>query len=246
MNLPHQDTTIGLAAGVRTSAAVDAWNDDPVVAAPPPPAFASPAMSPAASATTADATSLAARGPSLPAQSVPAHSAAAPAAVISEEGMLQSALTPLMLTTGIYLLLSAFGEVVWQMRVPELGNVQWRFVAIGVLAPNLLVISIGSIFITAAVMRASRRVWGWLWMFYTAISGLLMLILLPLFVLDLLQIRPILPASMSGQFLVMSAIKNIFAYAGAAVICFLCTLSTRRALRVERERAAASLRAWSA
>jgi hypothetical protein len=83
-------------------------------------------------------------------------------------------------------------------------------------------------------------------MIYTAVSGLLMLIVLPLFVLDMLQIRPILPSSMSGRFLAMSAIKNIFAYAGAAVVCFLCTLSTRRALRVERERAAATLRAWSA
>jgi hypothetical protein len=130
--------------------------------------------------------------------------------------------------------------------VPEIGNVQWRFVAVGVLAPNLLVMSIGSVFITAAVMRATRPVWSWLWMTYSAISGLLMLVLLPLFVLDMLQIRPILPASMSGRFLTMSAVKNIFAYAGAASICFLCTLTTRRALRVERERAAAALRAWSA
>ncbi len=167
-------------------------------------------------------------------------------ALPGEETLLQAALTPLMLTTGIFLLLSAFNEVIWQMRVPEIGNVQWRFVAIGVLAPNLLVLCIGNVFITAAAMRASRPVWGWLWMIYSTVSAIAMLLLVPLFILDALQIRPILPPTMSGRFLIMSVVKNIFAYVGAGALSILCAITTRRALRVERERAAATLRAWSA
>lgn len=230
MNTPDKSTSTP-SNSIGRNSAVDAWNDD-----------------------AADVASISRLPPVAPLASSAPMAAAAPtagarpitASLPGEETMLQSALTPLMLMTGIYLLLSAFSEVVWQMRVPEIGNVQWRFVALGVLAPNLLILSIGNLFITAAAMRASRPIFARLWMIYSTVAAVAMLLLIPLYALDTLQIRPILPATMSGRFLVMSVVKTIFAYVGAALLAILCTITTRRALRVERERAAATLRAWSA
>ncbi len=124
--------------------------------------------------------------------------------------------TPLLLFAGllIALPLMELADAVWPMRP---GNVEWRFGATGLLSKTLLQPLLGSIIIVVVATQTEKKrlqdaMWG-----LNAIAAVFLLLVLPLFMLDSLQLRGRVPVEAKFRF-DLATIKAVLVYGSALVV----------------------------
>lgn len=153
-------------------------------------------------------------------------------------------LTPVLTILAGYACLSGFFDLMGSAVPGAFSNPNWRFGAVGAAAPTLVKPVIGAALATIALILSERRLLSQLVMWTLVLIGLGMLAVVPLFVLDGLQVRPGLPSSMSGRVLLVNVAFALSFMVMGALVLFTCAWSLRKAVRSWATNENVAVEAW--
>ncbi len=204
---------------------VDAWNDAPTNAQD------------GRTVTSSGASSSAGAFPPLPFGGAPANRAATAAppanpataanAVVATVENVLWLLEPTLWVIGLYLLLSGMESAIDRASPGSLSSPTWRFGTVGAASPALVSVVLGAASFTIALVTRGRRRLSLVMMSLFVLAALALLVLLPLFAMDGIQVRPTLPSRLTGTAMFVSvglALSNIV----LAIVSFIVFALTLR------------------
>ncbi len=151
---------------------------------------------------------------------------------------------PVLTVLAAYAVLSGFFDLMGSSVPGVVSNPNWRFGAVGAAAPTLVKPVFGAALATIALIASQRRLLSQLFMWTLLLIALGVLGVVPLFILDGLQVRPGLPSSMSGRVLFVNVAFALSFLVSGVLVLVTCAWSLRRAVRSWTTNENEAVQAW--
>lgn len=187
---------------------VESWNDDDEDPAPAPGkagkkggAFAAPAMVKASANTTL---------------------------AIATQGKL---FVPILAALAVFMAGSGLMDIVLTALPPKPYLTSWRYSTVGTVSSLLLAPSIAVTLITAVLLLAERRVLAKVVLWLFAIVAFTVLVMMPFFLLDALQMRSSLASELQGKVFYIAIAKTSALYGGFVLVLLAGSYALHRAIK---------------
>ena len=134
---------------------------------------------------------------------------------------------PVIIAFAVYAFAASIQEAVSAGAVGDLTNPRYRFGIVGVASPALFKLILAAGLLTIALIAGQKRklAISTAWLFYFAAVALAFVI--PLFILDALQVRPSLPDRLAGRKLLVNCLFVVVYLTGASASLVLFAQSLR-------------------
>ena len=199
----------------RPSLSLDAWNDAPDLTGGEEYVYDSPVDDGVLPATDQLPT------PALP-PVVP------PPIVESVAKMPSSVWVPTLVLMAVLLFVSAGYDILTILTPGSASTSRWRFAIVGSATPKLLKVTVAGALITLALALSESRILSNIFAFVLMLGSLVVLAVAPLFLLDALQVRPALPARMSGSVFTANVSFALALLVVMSLVLFACALALRK------------------
>ncbi len=135
---------------------------------------------------------------------------------------------PLMAVIGLFSFIAGAHGVLANYRDGDIGSATYRFGMVGGAAPSLFPTMLGISLMTFAQITSRRRWMSRLMIVLFVVVGIVLLAAWPIFVLDAMQARPLLPDNLAGNVLIVSAVFVSAFLLGASATCAACAWVLRK------------------
>ncbi len=155
-------------------------------------------------------------------------------------------LRPVIFILAGYLALSGLYDAVGVVSPGRISSTAWRFGVVGAVAPTLVKPVLGLCLASFALLSMNRKLLSIAMIVLQVASAALIAVIIPMFLLDALQVRPVLPENMTGRPFVMNVSIAVAFLVAAIVVQLACARTLFTAMRAaQAEPTSALRRGWS-
>lgn len=134
---------------------------------------------------------------------------------------------PVLGAVALFVCFAAVQEAITSGARGDLSSARFRFGIVGTSAPALFKLMLGVSLATVAVLATQRRILATIVSWMLRLQALVMLALVPIFLLDAIQVRPSLPDRLAGNAMIVNCAFVLLYFAGAAAVSIVCARALR-------------------
>ena len=135
---------------------------------------------------------------------------------------------PVLILIAILLCVSAAYDVLTIYTPGSWSNARWRFAIVGAAVPKMLKVTVAAALMTVAFTFVERRILSNIIAAILALISVALLAFTPLFLMDALQVRLILPTRMAGDVFVANVSFAMALMVLYSLVVFACAVTLRK------------------